>query len=41
MRILLAQFAGPPLLVLVLAAVVSRVLGERTEAAVILRRPIE
>jgi Mg2+-importing ATPase len=35
-RILLAQFASPLVLVLILAAVVSRVLGERTEAAVIL-----
>jgi P-type Mg2+ transporter len=35
-RIILAQFASPLVLVLILAAVVSRVLGERTEAAVIL-----
>jgi len=35
-RILLAQFTSPLVLVLILAAVVSRVLGERTEAAVIL-----
>jgi Mg2+-importing ATPase len=35
-RIFLAQFASPLVLVLILAAVVSRVLGERTEAVVIL-----
>ena len=35
-RILLGQFASPLVVVLILAAVVSRVLGERTEAAVIL-----
>jgi Mg2+-importing ATPase len=35
-RILLAQFTSPLVLVLILAAVVSRLLGERTETAVIL-----
>jgi Mg2+-importing ATPase len=36
LRIFLSQFASPLVLVLIIAAVISRVLGERTEALVIL-----